>query len=218
MNKFIWILATLLLATSCIDNRKSWLQEYKKTKCAWLSTKEKVRLESIQNSRQLNPELISINQKITRIIKPIQSEIALLNHRINEINIKYLNKSRKISEAHEHIYGHISTPEFEKELEQNDNNNIREITPLKNKIAFLQSKLNQDATYLYLIAEQNKIKAKIAVITTAVKDKHQVTFDSLQKELDRQNYDYNYILQKLDRNERQKFSNEKARIKQKPCK
>lgn len=218
MRKFIWILVTLLLATSCIDNRKNWLQEYKKTKCTWAKTDEKVRLETIQNTRQLNLELITINQKVNQIIKPIESEIAFLNHRINEINIKYLNKSRNISEAHEHIYGHISTPEFEKELEQNENNNIREITPLKNKIAFFQSKLNQVATYLYLIAEQNKIKVKITVITTAVKDKYQVTFDSLQKELDRQNYDYNYILQKLDRNERQKFNNGKASIKQKPCK
>ncbi len=218
MNKFIWILVSLLLATSCIDNRKSWLQEYKKTKCTWVRTEEKLRQESIQSSIQLNLKLTTINSKINQIIKPIQSEIALLNHKINEINIKYLNKSRKISEVHEQIYGHISTPEFEKKLEQNDNNNNREIIPLTNKIVILQSKLNLNERYLYLITEQNKIKAKIIVITTAVKDKYQVTFDSLQKELDSQNYDYNYILQKLDKIERQKFSNEKEIIKQKPCK
>lgn len=218
MNKSIWILVTLLLAVSCIDNRKSWLQEYKKEKCTWVRTEEKVKLESIQSSRQLNKELITINQKISQIIKPIQSEIALLNHRINETNIKYLNKSRKISEAHEHIYGHISTPEFEKELEQNDNNNKREIIPLKNKIVVLQSKLNQNETYLYLIAEQNRIKAKIAVITTVVKEKYQVIFDSLQKELDSQNYDYNYILQKLNKIEKIEFSKAKEHIRQNPCK
>ena len=133
MRKSIWILVTVLLTTSCIDNRKSWLQEYKKTKCTWAKTDEKVRLESIQNTRQLNLELITINQKINQIIKPIESEIALLNHRINEINIKYLNKSRNISDVHEQNYGHISTPEFEKKMEQNDINNNREILPLKNK-------------------------------------------------------------------------------------
>ena len=217
MRKSIWILVTLLLATSCIDNRKSWLQEYKKTKCTWAKTDEKVRLESIQNTRQLNLELITINQKINQIIKPIESEIAFLNHRINEINIKYLNDSRKISDVHEQNYGHISTPEFEKKLEQNDNNNNREILPLKNKIVIAQSKLNQNETYLSLIAEQNKIKAKIDEITAIVKGKYQASFDSLKKELDDQNYDYNSIFQQLDKIERQKFSKEKASIEHKTC-
>lgn len=218
MCKSIWILVTLLLATSCIDNRKSWLQEYKKTKCTWAKTDKKIRLETIQNTRQLNLELITINQKINQIIKPIESEIALLNHRINEINIKYLSRSRKISDVHEQNYGHISTPEFEKKLEQNDNNNNREILPLKNKIVIAQSKLNQNETYLSLIAEQNKIKVKIDVITTIVKGKYLASFDSLKKELDNQNYDYNFIFQQLDKMERQKFSKERASIEQKPCK
>lgn len=218
MRKSIWILVTLLLATSCIDNRKSWLQEYKKTKCTWAKTDEKVILETIQNTRQLNLELITINKKINQIIKPIESEIAFLNHRINEINIKYLNKSRKISDVHEQNYGHISTPEFEKKLEQNDINNNREILPLRNKIVIVQSKLNQNETYLFLIAEQNKMKAKIDEITAIVKGKYQARFDSLKKELDNQNYAYNSIFQQLDKIERQKFSKERASIEQKPCK
>lgn len=218
MRKSIWILVTLLLATSCIDNRKSWLQEYKKTKCILAKTDEKVILETIQNTRQLNLELITINQKINQIIKPIKSEIAFLNHRINEINIKYLNKSRNISDVHEQNYGHISTLEFEKKLEQNDNNNNREILPLRNKIVIVQSKLNQNEAYLSLISEQNKIKAKIDEITAIVKGKYQASFDSLKKELDNQNYDYNSIFQQLDKIERQKFSKEKASIEQKPCK
>ena len=128
-----------------------------------------------------------------------------------------MNDSRKISDVHEQNYGHISTPEFEKKLEQNDINNNREILPLKNKIVIVQSKLSQNETYLSLIAEQNKIKAKIDVITTIVKGKYQASFDSLKKELDNQNYDYNSIFQQLDKIERQKFSKEKASIEHKTC-
>lgn len=69
-----------------------------------------------------------------------------------------------------------------------------------------------------MISKQNKIIKKITKITNTVKEKYNRAFDSLQKKLDNQNYDYKYIMQKLDNFERQKFSKAKESIKQNPCK
>lgn len=218
MNKSITIIFILVLTTSCKDNKDTWLQKYQNTKCNWVKNEAKFKADSIQNIEKLSIDLISIKIEIDKIKKPIQSEITRLNHRINEINIKYLNESRKISETHEQIYGHISTPKFEKKLKQNDNNNNRETLTLENKITALQSKLKDNETYQELISKQNKIIEKITEITNVIKEKYNAAFDGLQKELDNQNYEYKYILQKLDETERQKFSKAKDSIKQNPCK
>lgn len=218
MNKSITIIFILVLTTSCKDNKETWLQEYQNTKCNWVKNEAKFEVDSIQNIEKLSIDLISIKNEIDKIKKPIQSEITRLNHRINEINIKYLNESRKISETHEQIYGHISTAEFEKKLKQNADYNNRETLTLENKITALQSKLKDNESYQELISKQNKIIEKITKITNVIKEKYNVAFDSLQKELDNQNYEYKYILQKLDKTERQKFSKAKDSIKQNPCK
>lgn len=218
MNKSITIIFILVLTTSCKDNKETWLQEHQNTKCNWVKNEAKFEVDSIQNIEKLSIDLISIKNEIDKIKKPIQSEITRLNHRINEINIKYLNESRKISETHEQIYGHISTAEFEKKLKQNADYNNRETLTLENKITALQSKLKDNESYQELISKQNKIIEKITKITNVIKEKYNVAFDSLQKELDNQNYEYKYILQKLDKTERQKFSKAKDSIKQNPCK
>lgn len=218
MNKSITIIFILVLTTSCKDNKETWLQEYQNTKCNWVKNEAKFEVDSTQNIEKLSIDLISIKNEIDKIKKPIQSEITRLNHRINEINIKYLNESRKISETHEQIYGHISTAEFEKKLKQNADYNNRETLTLENKITALQSKLKDNESYQELISKQNKIIEKITKITNVIKEKYNVAFDSLQKELDNQNYEYKYILQKLDKTERQKFSKAKDSIKQNPCK
>lgn len=218
MYKSILISLAFLLATSCIDNRATWLQEYQNTKCIWAKVEEKLELERIQSTRKLNIELIVLNREVDEIAKPIQSKIALLNHKINGINIKYLNESRKICEAHEQIHGHISTPEFEKKLKQNDENNNREVLILESKITVLQSKLNDNKAYLDFVLKQNKTEEQIVKITTILKEKYTVTFDSLQKELDNQNYNYKYILQKLSNTEKESFKSQREKIKTHPCK
>lgn len=218
MNKFFPIIIIFVLTTSCKDNREPWLKEYQNTKCSWAKKEAEFKADSIQSIKKWNVDLISIKKEIEEMSKPIQSEIALLNHKINEINIKYLNESSKISEAHEQIYGHISTPEFEKKLKQNDENNNREVLTLENKIMVLQSKLKDNKTYQELISKQNQIKERIAKTTTIVKEKYTVTFDSLKHKLDNQNSDFGMILQDLNDTEKQSFKNQRGKIRVTPCK
>ena len=139
---------------------------------------------------------------IGSLITTIENKIAILDSRIGKSTIKYLDESRKVSEAHEMIYGHNSTPEFEKKQDQITKKSDIEIAVLKNEITILKSKLNKDETYNKLVAKKNKINTQVAKIAAILKEKHKTIFDSLQKELDNQNYDYNYILQKLNKTEK----------------
>lgn len=218
MNKFFPIIIIFVLTTSCKDNREPWLKEYQNTKCSWAKKEAEFKADSIQSIGRISVDLISIEKEIEEISKPVQSEIALLNHNINKINIKYLNESRKISETHEQIYGHFSTPEFEKKLKQNDEKNSREVLTLENKIAVLQSELNRNKTYQELILKQNKIKEQITKTAAIVKEKYTVTFDSLKHKLDNQNSAFRMILQDLNDTERQSFKSQREKIRVTPCK
>lgn len=69
-----------------------------------------------------------------------------------------------------------------------------------------------------MVLKQNKIKEQITKTINIIKEKYTVTFDSLQKELDNQNYDYKYILQKLRDTEKQIFKSQREKIRANPCK
>lgn len=69
-----------------------------------------------------------------------------------------------------------------------------------------------------MVLKQKKIKEQITKTINIIKEKYTVTFDSLQKELDNQNYDYKYILQKLRDTEKQIFKSQREKIRANPCK
>lgn len=218
MSKLILIVLAFLLIISCKDNKEPWLQEYQNTKCTWAKNEAKFKADSIQNIGKLSVDLISIKKEIDKFSKPIQSEIIQLNHKIKEINIKYLNESHKISEMHEQIYGHISTPEFEKKLQQNDEKNESEVLSLENKIVVLQSKLKDNKTFQELISKQNKVQQQITKISNAAKEKYAVTFDSLQGILDSQKSEFKGIMQNLSESDKRKFIKQRGEIRANPCK
>lgn len=84
MKKNILFLILCQFVISCNDNKVTWLQEYKKTKCTWAKKEAEFKADSIQNIEKLSIALISIKNDIDKIKKPIQSEITGLNHNINQ--------------------------------------------------------------------------------------------------------------------------------------
>jgi hypothetical protein len=165
MKKTILILFAITLVVSCSDNRESWLQEYKKTKCSWAETKANFEKDSIINSSNYIVKLVEIKTKIKEIEQPVHSEIEQLNYKIGQVNIKYLNKSRKISDEQERINGHNSTPEYENRMDQNDQDNNREVLTLENKKSLLQLKLDGDKKLQELVLKQNRIQQQIVSVT-----------------------------------------------------
>jgi hypothetical protein len=218
MKKIIIILFTFVFVTSCADNRKIWLQDYKNTKCCWAETEANFKKDSIINSAKYIVTLAEIQTEIKKNEKPINSEIELLNHKIGQINIKYLNQSRTISEEQERINGHNSTPEYENRLDQNDKNNDVAVLALENKKALLQLKLNENKMFQELFLKQNKIHQQLISTTSVLKEKYKTTFDSLKNKLDNQNSDFRMLLEDLDSTEKERFKSQREKINTDPCK
>ena len=218
MNRLIPTIFILVLTTSCSDNREIWIQEYKNTKCKWVETEANFKKDSIANSAKYIVKLAEVKTKIKEIEQPIHSEIELLNHKIGEVNIKYLNENRKISDEQERINGHKSTPEYENKMAENDENNNREVLALENERALLQLKLNKSTTLQELFLKQNKIQQQIVSTTAFLKEKYKTTFDSLKIKLDNQNSDFRMILEDLDNPEKERFKKKREIINSNPCK
>jgi hypothetical protein len=217
MKKPILISFIFVLVTSCIDNREIWLQEYKSTKCSWDKVQADFKKDSITNSAKYSVQLEKIQTEIQKIEVPIHSEIELLNNKIGQINIKYLNESRKIYEEQERVSGHNANPEYERRLDENDKNNNREVLALENKKTLLQLKLNENKTLQELLVKQKQIQQQITAATTILKDKYSVTFDSLKTKLQNQNSDFRMILGDLNTKDKESFKSQKDKINQNPC-
>jgi hypothetical protein len=212
------IMLVLVLTTSYSDNRKIWIQEYQITKCSWAETEADFKKDSIINSAKYIVKLAEIKTEIKEIEKPIHSEIELLNHKIGQINIKYLNKSRKISDEQERSNGHNSTPEYENRMDENDKNNNSEVLALENEKEFLQLKLNENKILQELFLKQNQIQQQIVSTTAILKEKYKSTFNSLKNKLDNQNYNFKMMLEDLDNPEKERFRNQREVINSNPCK
>lgn len=218
MYKTILIGFVILLVCSCTDNQKIWLQDYKNTKCNLAETKADFIRDSIVNSAKYFDRLAEIQTEIKKIEAPIHSEIELLNSKIGQINIKYLKKSRKISEEQERSNGHNSTPEYESKMNQNNKNNNHEVLALENKKKFLQLELDENKILHELFVKQNKIQQQIASTTSILKEKYKTTFDSLKNKLNNQNSDFRMILEDLDIAEKENFKEKRKKINTNPCK
>lgn len=218
MYKTVLIGFVILLISSCKDNEKIWLQEYKNTKCNWAKTEADFKKDSVINSAKYSVKLTKIQTEIKKIKGPINDEIELLNHKIGQINIKYLNESHKISEEQERVSGHNPNPKYERRLDENDNNNTREVMALENKKVLLQLQLNKNQLLQKLFSEEKEIQEQIASKTTALKEKYKTTFDSLKNKLDNQNSDFRMIIEDLDRPKKEIFKSQKEKINADPCK
>jgi hypothetical protein len=217
MHKTVLIGFIIFLISSCQDHREIWLQDYKSTKCSWDKTQVNLKKDSIINSAKHIVKLAQIQTEIQKIVKPINSEIELLNHKIGQINIKYLNESRYISEEQERV-SHNSNPEYEKRLDENERNNNREVLSLENKKTLLQLKLNDNKILQELFVKQNQIQQQIASTTRILKRKYKADFDSLKSKLDNQNSNFRMILEDLDPTEKESFKSQRDKINLNPCK
>lgn len=203
------IIIILVLATSCKDNREIWIQEYKNTKCSLSEIESDFKKDSVVNSAKYIDTLAKIQAEIQKIEKPINSKINQLDFKIGQVNIKYLDESRRISEEQELSNGHKSTPQYENRLDQNDRNNSHEIFALENKKALLLLQLDENKILQRLYLKQNKIQKAIASTTRHLKEKYKTTCDSLKNKLDNQNSDLKMILKDLDSAEKEKFKNQR---------
>ncbi|MCB9074234.1 MAG: hypothetical protein H6552_01670 [Chitinophagales bacterium] len=210
------ILITLLLI-ACKSKQENWLQDYQKIKCKWFSLEEEVSKDTLKNTEKFSYQLTIINNEIETINKPIQNSISLLNEEKEKTIQKYQDEYRKITNAHSDIYGHISTPAYERKIEQNTKMSDIAVKIIDDKITTLQVTIEKNIAYQSGKAKQLKIQEEITAQNKIITEKYKPKFDELQYILDEQNEDFNYIKSELSDAEKQIFIRKRNAIRKSPC-
>lgn len=216
MHKTI-IIAVICFLVACKSNQENWLQDYQKTKCNWLSLEEVVSKDTLKNIEKFSTQLTAINNEIEEINKPIQNSISLLNAEKEKTIQKYQDEYRKITDANSDIYGHISTPAYEKKVEQNTQMSDAAVKAIDDKITALQATMEKNTSYKATNEKRIKLQEAITAENKIIKEKYKPQFDKLQYELDEQKDGFKYIVSELSDAEKQSFTRKRDAIRKKPC-
>lgn len=210
------ILITFLLI-ACKSKQEAWLQDYQETKCNWLKLEATEGKDTLNNIEKFNTQLTAINDEIEVINKPIQSSISLLNTEKEKTIQKYQDEYRRMTDAHSDIYGHVSTPEYERKVDQNTKAGDAAVKIIDTKINALQATIEKSTAYQTAKAKQVKLQEEIIEQNKIIKEKYKQQFDELQYVLDEQNSDFRYILSELNDSEKQMLTRKRNDIRKNPC-
>jgi len=210
------ILITFLLI-ACKSKQEAWLQDYQETKCNWLKLEATEGKDTLNNIEKFNTQLTAINDEIEVINKPIQSSISLLNTEKEKTIQKYHDEYRRITDAHNDIYGHVSTPAYERKVDQNTKAGDAAVKIIDDKISALQATMEGNKSYQTANEKQIKLMETITAQNKIIKEKYKKQFDELQYILDEQNSDFKFILSELSDSEKQIFIRKRNDIRKNPC-
>lgn len=217
MPKTTSIFLIFFVFAGCKYKENSWLNNYKEIKCKYAKIEELRSNDSLTKIRKLGKELSEIKIEINKIDKPIADEIAKLENSKNEIVIKYLNASNKITEIQTDKFGHNSTPAFEKELADNEKEGNSKTKVFENKIDILNQKLAENNKYRELKTKESKINSEIAEAYISIKEKYSKQLENLQYDLNYLNNQFKEIASNLNAQDLKILSKNRDSIKQNPC-
>ncbi|MBI3258499.1 MAG: hypothetical protein HYZ54_03325 [Ignavibacteriae bacterium] len=219
MIKRLTIMFVCCIVVSCQDNKNNWLQSYQESKCLWHQTEIKFSKDTIEGTEKLHSQIIQVGTKIKEVERPYKERIVLIKKNIQTIKQKYHSEYRRISDAHSFIYGHISTPEYEKKVAQVTLKSENEVVSLQKEISTVNIELERNKNYRDLNRQSDQLKKEISERKSSVKkEKYQLIFDSLQRVIDNQNLQFKSILLELKESEKQDFINQRENVRTNPCK
>ncbi len=217
MKKLILLLLSVILV-SCQDKKDDWLTRYQETKCLWQKTEMRFGYDTLQASEKVFLAIKQVQTKLVEVEAPYKVKIATLKKQIEAVKQKYHTEYRRISDAHSKIHGHISTPEYEKNVLKVNKLCDDEVAALQNQIRNLQQELGGNSTYKVLTSKIAELRNEIGTNTTAIKQaKYQSIFDSLQVVIVNQNLHFKSILVELKEPEKQNFIQRRDSIRANPC-
>lgn len=219
MNKILIFAITIGLLNSCSDNdeKQNWLKNYQEVKCLWVNTENDFGKDTLQETHKLYEQYELINKKMETIKMPFSSKITALTTKIEVVNQKYQDEYRRITDAHNLIHGHKSTPQFDKKIAQLTANQNTELSELQSQMAAIETELERNKTYKDLKEENQSLREEIIKTKVGVKAKYKLTFGDLQRKLDNQNKQFKKIAFTLNAPEKQEFIAKRDSIRANPC-
>lgn len=216
-NIFLVFISAFFLC-SCSEPTKKWLRDYQQAKCKWSTTEQAFATDTLQATEKLYQQLAETKTEIERVQAPFLVRISAIEKNIKTTRQKYFDKYKNMTDAHNQIYGHVSTPEYEKKVAENESQKNNAVAELNNKIIAIKKEMESIVEYKTLQQKFETLTSAIQKANAISKQKFKPTFDSLQTVIDNSNYLFKNILQELKETQKQNFLNERDSIRANPCK
>ena len=211
------IVALSAVMTSCENKTENWLNDYAKTKCAYQQEQQMIQDDSVKLITPLTLKKENLLQELTLLSAPFHDRIELNNQKIEEELGVFGDEYRKKTDKHSAKYGHVSTPEYEKAIENLQIKRDTKISLLKENIKIINNELNNDSEIQNKSLQIELLKSKIDSSWNKNSDKHQPIIDSLQQELNILNINFKNILNELTQEEKENFEMSRDSISNNPC-
>ncbi len=211
------VVALSVMLNSCRNKTENWLNDYAKTKCAYQQEEQMMQDDSVSQIASLVLEKQNLLQELNLLSAPFQNKIELMNQEIAKALTKFGEEYRKKTDKHSAQYGHISTPEYEKAIENLQIKRDTKISLLKENINQINEELSNDSEIKNKSQEIELLESKIDSSWNSIIDKHRPIIDSLQQELNTLNRNYKNILNELSQEEKKSFEMSRDSIRSNPC-
>lgn len=211
------IVALTVVLNSCGNKTENWLNDYAKTKCAYQQEEQMMQDDSVSQITPFVLEKENLLQELNLLSVPFQNRIELMNQEIAEALIKFGEEYRKKTDKHSAQYGHISTPEYEKAIENLQIKRDTKISLLKEDIKQINEELSSDSEILNKSQQVELLGSKIDSLWHSISSNHQPTIDSLQQVLNKLNGNYKNIMNELSQEEKKSFEMSRDSIRSNPC-
>lgn len=203
---------------SCHDKKAQWLEYYAQSKCAYITEKNKIHYDSLEQIAPLVQQHKQIESKLTEAALPHTSKLSQLNNMLRQASGDYMKAYRKLQDDQNAKHGHISTPDYERKLNALERNRTSGLNAIQRQIALVNEAMQKDTSIIRL---SEKLKTQEAIITTtfeAIIAKHKYIIDSLQQNIDVANTNYKYLKRELTTDEQTALEQKRDSIRLNPCK
>lgn len=214
----VFLIASLSgMLTSCGNKTENWLNDYAKTKCAYQQEQQIMQGDSVRQISSLVLDKDKLLRELAQLSEPYNKRIEKLNAEIRDERNNYMKNYRKVTDKHNEKYGHVSTPEYEKVIENLQIKRETKISSLQENINRINAELTSDSEFQNKSLQIELLESKIDSSWNSISGKHQPIIDSLQLELNTLNRDYKNILKELSQEEKSNFEMSRDNIRKKPC-
>lgn len=213
---FAFLFIPVILLSSCNRNQ-SWLKEYRAAKCSWQNAESALSKDTLQSNEKLHLRLAEIKTEIEKVQTPFQNRISAIERNIKQTRQRYFDEYNRMTDAHNQIYGHKSTPEYDRKVATNEAKKNTEVATLQAKIYVIKQELEENRLYKEWSEKLKSALTEIESNNATSKQKFKPTFDSLQIIIDKSNQEFRDIIAGLKESERQSLIDKRDSIRANPC-
>lgn len=218
MSKYIlYVVFIITYFSSCKDEKQQWLNKYAEIKCAYITDTVSRANDKKAVAKAFIIEKEAAEKSLLKANSGYRTEIKLLEEKIKTENSEYLKKYRAESDRQSDMYGHFSTPAYEKKIYSLKVNSAKNVDAFNQQIEQIKLRRDADNDYKRCLGDLQKITKAVSEKDRLIDSQYENSIDSLQKLLNQQNAKFTEIAANLTGSELKDFTLRRDNLKENPC-